>query len=115
MKRKVILIDTAEFHNQPISFPSIIDFEGIDTVVFVVKSNGEHGGIDYLGAYCATQMTVGYTKVPMAQTLNIDEYGVVPLEDDMKAKLLHTNQYVDEVPEQHQSIYSAKTEILFAE
>ncbi|QZE59501.1 hypothetical protein MPK66_gp257 [Erwinia phage pEa_SNUABM_2] len=116
MKRKVILIDIAEFQsNLPIAVPSIIDFTDIESVVFVVKTNAEYGGIEYLGAYLASEIFVDYTQIPLAQTIKINAYGVVPLEDSMKNNLQSGYQYTDDVPDEHKRIYAATpTTITFA-
>lgn len=111
MKRKIILIDKTEFNDHKVTVPSIIDFEGVEAVVFIVKETNEFGGLKFLGMYLAVDVTVSYTQVPLAQVIEIGGYGSVPDEPQLYPQLLNAYQLTDTVPQEHARTYTTPTEI----
>lgn len=113
--RLIMKISVDEFNTRLIHLPTAIDFTGVNHVVVVVTSTNEFNGITFDDAYLLGDLTINaepaQSATQVAQTLQFNAYGKVPLAESTKLRLLHAWQYTDEVPEEDQRIYSSKTEI----
>lgn len=108
MDRMIIKVSPDEFNARQILLPHALPFTKEEAVVFVVTSTNEFGGLTYEDAYLITKLKVTDSTTPggPAQTLEMQEYGKVTLDEAWKIPLLPKVYIVEPVPERDQRIYS---------
>lgn len=96
MQRKVLRVSVDEFNARTINLPTPMQFDvQNDIVVVVVANTNEFGGITY-DAYRVTELVVtNHESGPVPQTLTINEYGKVDVEEHWKPSLMQHHLFIE--------------------
>lgn len=100
MQRKILRVLVDEFNARTINLPTPMQFDvQNDIVVVVVASTNEFGGVTY-DAYRITELVVtSPVSGTVPQTLTINEYGKVDVEEHWKPSLMQHHLFIEFVPD----------------